>query len=65
MNRIAIIGQSAFGAEVASEISKIENVKIVGIITPSNQDKDPLYQYSIKEKLNVLRFSKLKSKEAD
>ncbi|MEC9098574.1 MAG: methionyl-tRNA formyltransferase [Chloroflexota bacterium] len=64
MNRIAIIGQSAFGAEVASEISKIENVKIVGIITPSNQDKDPLYQYGIKEKLNVLRFSKLKSKEA-
>jgi len=64
MNRIAIIGQSAFGAEVASEISKIENVKIVGIITPTNQDKDPLYQYGIKENLNVMRFSKIKSKEA-
>ena len=64
MNRIAIIGQSAFGAEVASEISKIEIVKIVGIITPSNQDEDPLYQYGIKEKLNVMRFSKIKSKEA-
>ena len=64
MNRIAIIGQSAFGAEVASEISKIENVQIVGIITPSNQDKDPLYKFAIEEKLNVLRFKKLKSKEA-
>ena len=64
MNRIAIIGQSAFGAEVASEISKIENVKIVGIITPTNQDKDPLYQYGIKENLNVMTFSKIKSKEA-
>ncbi len=64
MNRIAIIGQSAFGAEVASEISKIENVKIVGIITPTGQDKDPLYQYGIKENLNVMRFSKIKSKEA-
>ena len=29
MNRIAIIGQSAFGAEVASEVSKIENAKRV------------------------------------
>ena len=32
MNRIAIIGQSAFGAEVASEISKIEKIAKKSII---------------------------------
>ena len=43
MIKIAIIGQSNFGENVASEISKIDDCAIVGIFTPPNQDKDPLY----------------------
>jgi methionyl-tRNA formyltransferase len=64
MIKIAIIGQSNFGENVASEISKIDDCAIVGIFTPPNQDKDPLYQFGTTNNINVLRFDKLRSKTA-
>ena len=64
MTNIAIIGQSAFGEKVTSEVSKIEGCNIVGIFTPPNQDNDPLYQYGITQNMNILRYEKLRSKNA-
>jgi len=64
MTNIAIIGQSAFGENVASEVSKIKDCKIVGIFTPHNHDNDPLYQYALKNKINIYRFKKLRSIKA-
>ncbi|MEC7837221.1 MAG: formyltransferase family protein [Chloroflexota bacterium] len=64
MIKVAIIGQSAFGESVASEISKINDCIITGIFTPPNQDKDPLYQYGIANNIKVFRFDKLRSKTA-
>lgn len=64
MINIAIIGQSTFGEKVATEVTKIKNCNIVGIFTPPNNDDDPLYKYGIINNLNILRFEKLRSKNA-
>ncbi len=64
MNNIGIIGQSAFGEKVVTEITKLNNCKIVGIFTPHNNNNDPLYEYAIKNNLNILRFERLRSKSA-